>query len=380
MNREQWFARHGRFALAALFVGAGCTGRATQENVPVVAFDAVVAGARAIPLDATADETALQTGALVTSREVIVLDEGRATVEAFARDNGRRTRTIAEPGDGPGDVRHPRAIASLDSSSYVIFDTKRGVLSFRDSAGVLRGETPVPPGFYGAMVPLLDARRVLLAGRVYQAPQGVRGHDLHEVDYSGKLLASYGDAVEPKSRWETTFSTLSATQIGTTVATVMLSSNQVRLYNRATGQARTIDVAKGWYVPLDWPSDRELTRAANPQGTADRVTKWAHSHLLINGLFALGGDRLVVRFQTFNAAGERTYQYAIADTTGRTLAVTQATTARVVATAGDTLFWLARRPGGSTEFGLGVASASGIARALGAGSASSHLAVAAPSH
>ena len=371
MTQQESLGRGGRHhvSLVLLLAAAACGRPESAKTLPVtlVPFDAIVAGAHAVPLESASasDPTALQTTALVTAGEVVVVDEGRATVEAFRRDDGRHTRTIAEPGDRPGDLRHPRAIAPLDSGSYVILDTKRGVLSFRDSAGALRGETPVPPGFYSAMVPLRDRQRVLLAGEVYRAPQGARGRDLHEIDYGGTLVSSYGEAYEAKSKWEGTFTALSAAQIGTTIVTAMLSSNRVRLLDRTTGRARTVHVANGWYVPLDFPSDKDLKRVANPQGVADRVTKWAHAHLLANGIFALTRGRFVVRYQTFDEQGQRIYNYVLADTTGETSAVTRATTARVVATSGDTLFWLAPGQAGRTDFGLGVASADVVAHAVG---------------
>jgi hypothetical protein len=92
---------------------------------------------------------------------------------------------------------------------------------------------------------------------------------------------------------------------------------------------------------------------------------------LINGVFALTGGRLIVRFATYDQNDERMYHYALADTTGRTFAVTPATTARVVATAGDTLFWLARKSNGAVDFGTGLANSEVLARALGATSADS---------
>jgi hypothetical protein len=144
----------------------------------------------------------------------------------------------------------------------------------------------------------------------------------------------------------------------------MLASNELRLLDRATGQMRTFPVAEGWWQPIEWPSDRELRREANPQGVANRVTKWTRSHLLINGVFPLTGGRLIVRFATYDQNDERLYHYALADTTGRTFAVTQGTAARVVATAGDTLFWLTRKPTGAVDFGSGVASSEVVARAV----------------
>jgi hypothetical protein len=327
-----------RFALLATVILTACDKPSPQATVAVVPFEGIHVGVSTVALDAGADSLVQPNGALLSGDQITVVDQGRPAVRVFRRGDGTLLRTIGTPGDGQGHVRRPSAIVAIDSGQFVVLDQGRRVLSFRDSAGGV-----------------LREHRVILAGETTPAVADARGLDLHEVNHLGKRVTSYAETTKPESQWHARFKSLYGTSVGATVITGTLSSNRLRFYDRETGRTRWISVADGWYGPIDWPSDRELRSAKTPESAAQQITAWGRKQRLMNGVFPLDGGRVLTRFLAFSETGERQYHYAIADTTGRTHLVTKATRAFVVGTAGDTLYWLARRQSGGMELGTGIA-------------------------
>jgi hypothetical protein len=324
-----------------------------------------------------ADSLPFPIGAVVSEREVVVMDDRRAEVRAFRRSDGGLLRVVAQAGDDEGSVRRPTAIAAIDSGRYVIYDRGRGILSFRDSASRVIREVPLAAsGFFTGLVALPAERKLVLSGRAHAKSGGdAPGYDLHEFDFSGRRVSSYAKSPRTRSGWEARFAAVFAAGVDGKLVTGSLNSNRLRFYDRTTGKTRWIDVGSGWHPPLEWPSDRELRRKDTPESVAERVTAWGHRQRLFNGVFPLDGGRLLVRVQTFTPSGERSFLYAVADTGGRTIAVSHATSALVVNTAADTVFWLERSPGGPVRFGSGrvspdvdVARVGGAARTALAGS------------
>jgi hypothetical protein len=340
--------------VASLLAAAACRGRTAGEPIAVVPFDSMISAATTVALGSSPDDSLVRpSSALISKTEIVVVDPGRPDVRVFRRLDGSLARTIAAAGDEPGAVRRPSSVAALDSGRFVILDHGRHVLSFRDSLGAVVRETPMVPGFLNSMLSLPGEQRLVFAGDVLRPKGDAKGRDIHEISYDGQVVASYAKTARISSEWERRFKTLFATRVGSTIATGSVSSNRIRFVDRQTGKARSIEVASGWYQPLDWPADRELT-GGTAQSVAERVTAWGRKQRIMNGIFPLGGDRLLARFMAFDPTGERVYYYAVADTAGKTYAVTEATRSYVVATAGDTLYWLARRPGATSELGVAV--------------------------
>jgi hypothetical protein len=75
----------------------------------------------------------------------------------------------------------------------------------------------------------------------------------------------------------------------------------------------------------------------------------------MNAVFPVGSDRLLVRYESLQPDGWDTYRYVMIDTAGRTLGISRMTRANVVATRGDSVFWVGRAPAGEYFLGVSVA-------------------------
>lgn len=333
---------------------SGCSRATPEPRPPIVSLASLVQSLDTVVLaGGTEDRLLSPVGAVTTREHVILLDGGRADMRAFRRVDGALDRVVSVAGDQPGQLRRPAELALLDSGQFVVLDAGRRVLSFRDSTGLLLHEATLPDGSFNSIAALPSERRLVLAGRVRGVSEVASNSDLHEFDYNGRLIASYGTNAKPGSVWERAFTTVYATRAGRELVTGMLSSNTIRFVDRETRTERSVRVAAGWFTPLAWPSDRMLQAGATQQGAAQLVKKWTRQHRMMNGMFALSGDRILARFQAFGPSGDRFFYYALTTSAGRTIAVTQPTRANVLSTNGDTLLWVAR--GKHVEvFGTGV--------------------------
>lgn len=293
-----------------------------------------------------------QAGAVV-GRHVVVLDLARADAKLFDRLSGRLRRTIGQPGDRPGDFRSPAAIAPAAGDSFVIFDARRGVLSFWDPRGELAGETPVESGFYNGLMVAPQDRRIVLTGKVFAGDQAAITTEVHEFAYDGRLLSSYGKAEKPTSDWEMQFMAIFGSGANGRLLTGSMHSNVVREYRRKSQAWTSIPIARGWFRPLQYPSDRVLH--LSDSGRMRRSREWVHANRMMNGVFAIGSDRLLVRFQAFDGTGNRFYYYAMCDTLGHSGQVSLPTRAFVFMTKGDTAFWLIPHSDSTATFEEGIA-------------------------
>lgn len=289
---------------------------------------------------------------LVTADRLFVLDPERGELRAYRRANGTLIGTPGPVGDGFGELRHPIAVARLDSNQFVVYDDKRDVLSFRDSLGSTQTEATISHGSFGGLVALPERHSVVLSGAFVKPSTVAAGHDLHEIDYRGHQTAAYGRPREPGSEWERKFNAEFAAVIGgATLVSGTMNSGALRFHDLSTAVERWVEIAPGWRR-LEWPSDGVLRRGATRQTVADRIRAWSHQNRLMNGVFPLSGGRLVVRYQAYTPVGARLFYYVLADTTGRTLAITHATHANILEARGDTLFWLSA--GGRQSFGVAL--------------------------
>ncbi len=301
------------------------------------------------------DSAAFAFAGIVTQDRVFVLDPERGELKAYRRADGSLIDTPGPLGDGFGELRHPIAVARLDSGRFVVYDDKRDVISFRDSLGRAQTEAVIPHGAFGGVVALPDRRRILLPGAFIKPTAASAGHDLHEIDYDGRRTADYGEPRKPASEWERKFNAeFAAVSQGRTIVSGTMNSSSLRLRDLSTAAERWIDVAPGWWR-LEWPSDALLRRGATRQTVADRIRAWGRQNRLMNGVFPLSDGRLVVRYQAYAPLGTRLFYYVVADTMGRALAITHATHANVLEARGDTLFWLGTNSDGSRSFGVALA-------------------------
>src|SRR5207237_407336 len=149
-------------------------------------------------------------------------------------------------------------------------------------------------------------------------------------------------------------------QSGEFLVTGTMNSSRLRLLERTSHKEHWIDVAPGWQR-LDWPSDA-LLGWANRQTAAKRMQDWSHQQRLMNGVFTVGGGRLLARFRGYASGGDEIFYYVLTDTAGRTLGISHATRARVVASASDTVFWVGGAAGQDYHFGVSVVPPAGVRR------------------
>lgn len=318
-----------------------------------VAFDSLFTNTFEHALVQTpSDSLAGPAGLLARRLTIVVADAKRGEVKEYDRGTGALIRIIGGPGDGAGDFRSPIGIAPMDSERFVVLDSKRRVLSVRDSSGKLVRETHVAGYWNGIdVVDVIDGQRIVLAGRTDQGgPESARRTQLHEFDVAGNLANSYRAVLETSRLWEATFSTVFLTHMGNSVISGSYNSNSIEIFDRASGKEHKFAVAAGWYQPLDWPSNS----TSSGSNGANAVDAWARKQRLMSAVFALSPPRFLVRFDAYSPSGEKVYYYAIADTSGRTLGVTPATPAKIMATKGDTAFWIIHSHGAAT-FGSGIA-------------------------
>lgn len=355
----------GAAALSVACADTPVVGDAPTRVQPV-AFAAIVRQLDRVAL-AASDTGAVATtvAALLTPTSLFVLDRKHADLRRYSRTSGALGGVVATAGDAPGQLRRPAAMAALDSGQFVVLDDGRRMLSFRDSLGALIREARLPDGSYTSVVPLLAEHRIVVAGRVYYGPDSIRARDLHEFDHDGGYRASYGVRAEARSPWHKAFSAVLVADAGSELAIGTLASNRVRFVDRRRRTERSAAFAAGWFSVLEFPSDRLLQHGATQQSAAARVSVWTRQHRLLNGMFPLARDRMLVRFQAFDPSGARFFYYALADRTGATSAITRPTRANVLAARGDTLYWIEREGGAGAALVTAVVAPNGpVAPAL----------------
>jgi hypothetical protein len=339
--------------LLAVGAVAGCVRDASVPRPPMVAFDSLFHASRVVPLETSDHRLGAPVGALVLGDKVVVLDQDAADAKIFLRATGRFVRAVGGPGDGPGEFRYPFAIASSTNNDFVIYDARRRLISIHDSSGAVLSEARIDPGFYNGLVVLADST-VILTGRAYSGSADVRQAQVHQFSFSGKRLRSFGKLVEPASAWDAKFTAVFASADSSRLLTSSMNSNTVTAYDLRSMRSRAFRVGRGWYSDLLYPSDRLLGAGVSPQSTVDRVAAWMHRQRMMNGVYALGRDRVLARFQAFDPDGGKFFYYVLADTLGRTLAVSRPTRVHVIMTRADTAFWVTPRAGGAASLGFGV--------------------------
>ena len=343
-------------ASAALALGCGSAESAPRREpaARVVAFHELLSAPSEVAVsgDSALAIRRVNAGAAV-GHALWVSDVEAGNVKVLDLRTGRTERAVGAPGDGPGEFRHVIAFAPSDSGrSVATLDQKRNVVSFRDTSGRLLREVPLASGSFGSLG-LVPRTSHLLAGGLVNGLSSGHPTDLHEFDAAGKLVRSFAATPRLAAAWAGRFSAPFFVQQGERIAVGALNSNQLRFIDGRTGHEETHAVAPGWYRPLEWPGDESLKRGYSTQTAAEIGNAWMRRQRLMNALFPLRGAALLARFQSFGPDGNRIFHYAVVDSLGATVAVSQPTSAMVLDTRGDTLFWIAGARG-SYRVGSGV--------------------------
>lgn len=341
---------------ALLQIGGGAcrgSGDGPADRLPSAQrFDEMLRPVSSTTLEGSKDSTGQIVDAVVMAKKLIVVDERRAEVRIYDRATGGLIKIAGRPGTDIGDFRSPFAAAELDSGRFVVYDARRNLMSFRDSAGDPIRDVRLPHGYFGGFTVLPREQRVLLTGNVMDVVRDVKGADVHEFDFSGNHIRSYGVPPAPHSDWERRFAAEFVGQSGPFLVTGVMNSSRLRLLERTSNKERWIEIAPGWQR-LDWPSDA-LLGWTNRQTAAKRIRDWSHQQRLMTGVFAVGMGRLLTRFRGYTSDGDELFYYVLADTAGRTLGISHATRANVVASVGDSVFWISGAAGRDYHFGVSV--------------------------
>lgn len=346
--------RLGRSCVIALasLASFGCHAkRSTTVAARPVSFDSLVEDIRTVALQTNpAHPLGSITAGRVLSGTVILLDATNADVKVFDLQDGTLRRIVGEPGDGPGELRHPVAVAVVDSQDFAILDQRRRRVSIRALDGSLVREMAIKPGSYSGLLVLPEEHRIVISGLESAPDNSTAGTNVHEYDYDGRALVSYGNIAKPSSKWAQSFGASFLARQGNVLVEGLMNGNRLRTLSRTGEGERWVTVADGWFRPLAWPPDVGF-KERGQQSAIDAGLQWMHKQRLMNGVFAIGDSRLLVRFQAWSPSAEPFFYYAVIDTTGKTLQISNATRAQVFDTHGDTLYWTR---GTTSPTGVGI--------------------------
>lgn len=352
---RQSAGRVGRSCAIALagLVSLACNAKqSTAVSAPPVSFDSLIKDVRIVEL---MPNPAHPLGSIVAGRilgeTAILLDATNADVKMFDLQDGTLRRIVGEPGDGPGEFRHPVAVAVVDSQDFAVLDQRRRRVSIRAIDGSLVREMAIKPGSYSGLLVLPEEHRIVISGPESAPDNSTAGKNLHEYDYDGRALASYGDITKPSSKWAQSFGASFLTRQGNVLVEGFMNGNRLRTLSRTGEDENWVTVADGWFRPLVWPPDVGF-KERDQQSAIDAGLQWMHKQRLMNGVFAIGDGRLLVRFQAWSPSAEPFFYYAVVDGTGKTLQISSATRAQVFDAHGDTLYWT-RGTTSPTVLGIG---------------------------
>jgi hypothetical protein len=289
----------------------------------------------------------------VLADNVILSDAKAGDVKVYSLRSGSFRRVVGAPGDGPGEFRYPVAISTAGPDQFAVLDQKRRTVSFHDTTGRLVRAAALREGSFNGLLILPAQARIIVSGNVALGDTPAKGMDIHEYDYSGRRLGSYSATAVVSSEWAKRFDAKFVALTPTLLVEGSLNSNVLRLIDRVTRSERRVQVGDGWYRPLVWPSDKALRPGYSQQTAVEIGNAWMRQQRMMNGIAALGGDRLLVRFQAFSPTGDRFYYYALADTAGRTFWTSRPTRDLVLDAHADTIYSFSKR-GGAYHLRVGL--------------------------
>jgi hypothetical protein len=333
--------------------GAPDADATTVDKAPLPAergADSVLTPISNVLLGSAGDSAGLLVGGAARGGNLFVVDAGRSEMRQYASKSGAYKATSARPGSGEGALRQPALVVAGDSGQFIIYDARRNVASFRSATGELVRDVSLPRGYYGGFAVLPAERKLLLSGQLENGNESAKGHDVHEFDFDGNYVRSFGEPAKAKSDWALRFSAVNLATSPTTIVSGAMNASRLRLLDRASERQTWIEVAPGWNR-IEWPNDRMLG-GADRSVIARRVRDFGRTHRLMTGVFILGEGRLLARFRSFDKDGYESYNYVVTDRSGKTLAITGPTPMRVISASSDTVSWVIN--GRESRFGQSV--------------------------
>jgi len=170
--------------LAVVIVVAGCTSEVGTVGSSVWAGEEVLSVG---VLDGAEDQVlgSVDDIRLGDAGDVFILDAQSHRLRRFD-SGGNLLAAVGQEGDGPGDFSYPSAIALLGDSVVAVLNQAHQYLTlFETDSLSLVGTQPLPSWF----------RDFCFIGDRMFALRLIDGHVIHEVDASGEVVASFGEAV-----------------------------------------------------------------------------------------------------------------------------------------------------------------------------------------
>ena len=337
--------------VCALLIAA-CNTRSSTPARPTIGFRDLFDSVRTTTLSPPPVASVRQgVDLLVDGDRVIVVDAAASNLKVFSRSTGAFRYVIGAPGDLAGDFRQPVSIAPVESGGFVVLDGLRKILSFRAPTGSDASDVSIPGVWVELTTDPLDSSLIISGRDALLRNRPDANNQLHEFNFRGHLVRSFFPAEKLASRWATTFNYAFVGMEGQYILAGTFNSNIVHVFDRRGTPISSFPVAPGWFKSLDWPPD-----GPPPPGEtgANEGAKWLKSHTIMAGIVPIANGRFLTRFESYSVAGEKLYNYALATVQGVTVAVTQASRARITRSAGDTVYWLEPGPNGRYEFGTAV--------------------------
>lgn len=212
----------------------------------------------------------------------ILADRHAGRVRLFDAE-GRETRVLGQPGEGPGELDEPSAATLLPDGSVVVVQRgdPRLTVFEGDSASVIR-----VPGAYGYWVASVGDR--LIAG--VATPQ----ERFAVLDLDGEAHRPFGSrdpAVAATPFW-VFFARENAAVLGDEIAINTSFFPTIRIHGVDGDSLRTFGSAPpGWIDPMTPPVE-----GIQAPGDRQRIEEWARSFTVVKALAAVGADHLVVQY------------------------------------------------------------------------------------
>jgi hypothetical protein len=296
-----------------------CSRSAPPGEIVEGSFAEVFPLTASMPLKAGDSDPIGKVSALhVWNGTLVVVDEMQANLKLFDT-GGRRIGTIGRAGDGPGEFRAPFSAATLPDGRLAVLDRARMVLSFFGPERDYQTSWFVPAITPGGVFTVPDPDLLLVPAKRTTPdsdPELASSHGMHLFTLDGHPAHSFRALPEFRVKGEESFSTLMTAVVGATVISSPMSRNELHHHHLRTGREWTVEIGSSIYRAPKWPKEQPRS--------IEEVFRWADEQMWVMGIVPLDSAHYAVKFTTYPEK-KTVNRYVIADTAGRTLAVTDTT-------------------------------------------------------
>jgi len=229
---------------------------------------------------------------------IVVTDGSQDNLKRFDRA-GNLVGVIGASGSGPGEFRFPAASTVVGDSAIAVLDPiNQRITTFSASGAVLstiRINSPRAISLH------LFRGDFLVGGETAEA--GGRMFMRYATD--GTPRGSFGGPVVVRSRIERSVMSVRAAPVGDLVAIATTTSNRITLF-RGQEQVRTIEVARAWYEPWEFPTPEPRTQQES--------RAWSRTQMWVDALLPIDSIRFATCFTQQKQPGQSAmFRCAIVD-------------------------------------------------------------------